>query len=142
MRSVDVDIWLALRSRIEALATEPPMPVFDPGATVTPPKDATGPLPFILASDVRNDPVREGISPKLHSRSGTLILAIQWPIAREVSHTQLMQLGGAVADHFPADLRMKKGGTCLRVTQESASMQPYREGAYHVVAVRVFWSTA
>lgn len=141
MRYVDAEIWLALKARIGTLVTEPVLPVFDPGGTITIPKDATGPLPFIITSDVRNDPVRTGIDASLHSRSGTLMLAIQWPIVREISHAQLMQLGGAVSDHFPADQRMKYGATCLRVTQDSAPMQPYREGAFHVVMMRVFWST-
>jgi Bacteriophage related domain of unknown function len=141
MRNKDTEIWLALKARIDTLVTNPTMLVFEPGATIDTPKDAAGPLPFITVSDVRNDPARFGIDPKLHERTGTLMLAIQWPIARQVSHTQLIQLGGDVAAHFPADTRMKTGSTCLRVTQDSAPMQPYRDGAFHVVMVRVFWST-
>lgn len=141
MRHVDSEIWLALKSRIDALTTSPTLPVFDPGEAIDPPSDAVGPLPFVLASDVRNDPARIGIDPRMHTRSGTLILSIQWPISRAVTHLQLMQLGGSIASHFPADLRMKTGATCLRVTQDSASMQPNRDGAYHVVIVRIFWST-
>lgn len=141
MRNVDTEIWLALDARIATLVTNPAMAVFEPGAAIDPPEDQAAPLPFITVSDVRNDPVRLGIDPRLQNRSGTLMLAVQWPISRPVTHTQLVQLGGDVAAHWPTDLRMKKGATCLRVTQDAAPMQPYREGSYHVVTVRVFWST-
>lgn len=141
MRNKDTEIWLALNERISSITTDPSMSVYAPGEAVATPSDPAGPLPFILASDVRNDPVRVGIDRKLHTRTGTLMLAIQWPIVRPVSHTQLMQIGGDVAAYFAADTRMKKGATCLRVTQDASPMQPYREGAYHAVIVRVFWST-
>ena len=95
----------------------------------------------ILASDVRNDGVRVGIDASLQTKSGTLMLAIQWPISRPATHTQLMQLGGSVSAHFRADKRIRKGATCLRVVRDADCMQPYREGANHVVIVRVPWST-
>lgn len=141
MRNTDAEIWLALKSRIDTLVTDPVLPVFEPGATISPPVDVIGPAPYLFISDVRNDPERVGIDASLHSRSGTLMLAIQWPITSAVRHLQLLQLGGSVASHFPADTPMKTGATCLRVTQDASAMQPYREGPNHVILVRVFWST-
>jgi hypothetical protein len=141
MRYIEADIWLALKARIDALITNPALIAFEPGETIEPPRDLAGPLPYILASDVRNDGVRVGIDASLQTKSGTLMLAIQWPIVRSVTHTQLLQLAGSVAAHFPADLRMKKGATCLRVTRDADCMQPYRESANHVVIVRILWST-
>lgn len=146
MPSIETTDWLALKSRIDTLATDPVLTRFDPGAIVTPPKDAIGPLPFILLSDAANDPQRVGLSSRGihgvdHIRTGTLMLTLQWPIARAVSHVQLKEIGGQIAAHFPADTCMTFGPSRLRVTQDSAAMQAYVDGAYRVVVVRVFWSS-
>ena len=131
-----------MKSRVDTLVTNPALPVFEPVAIVTPPKDGDNtPLPFILLSDVPNDPDRRGIDPRLHIRSGTLMLTVQWPIARAVTHTQIKEVAGQVAAHFPADTCMTFGPSRLRVTQDASALQPYVDGAYRVSVVRVFWSS-
>lgn len=130
-----VQDWLSLKARIDTLVTDPVLPRFEPNAAVTPP---AGLAPFLLISDVRNDNDRNGwVSSDLNERSGTLILAVQWPLAAPVLHVLLMQIGGTIADHFPADLCMGR----LRVTRNADVLQPYVEGAYRVVVVRVLWSS-
>lgn len=146
MPSYETTDYLALKARADTLTTDPAMTVYEPGAIVDPPSDATGPAPFILLSDVTNDPQRIGLSSRPivgvdHIRSGVFMLAIQWPIARAISHTQLKELAGQVAAHFPADTCMAYGQSRLRVTQDANSMQPYVDGAYRVAVVRVFWSS-
>lgn len=141
MPSISTTDWLALKARVDTMATNPALTTFEPGAIVTPPSDATGLLPFILLSDASNDPDRVGIDPRLHVRSGTLMLALQWPIARAVTHTRLKEIAGQIAAHFPADTCMSYGASRLRVTKDAASMQPYVDGAYRVAVVRVFWSS-
>ncbi|WP_395326935.1 phage tail terminator-like protein [Novosphingobium sp. BL-8H] len=146
MPAIETTDWLALKARIATLVTAPVVPVYDPDAIVTPPADAVGPAPYILVSDVTNDPVRVGIARRGnagvdHVRSGTLMLSLQWPIARPLSHTQLKELAGQIAEHFPADACMTYGPSRLRVTQDSAALQPYVDGAYRVAVVRVFWSS-
>jgi hypothetical protein len=141
MPSIETTDWLALKADVDTLVTNPVLIAFEPGAIVTPPKDATGPAPFILLSDVTNDPSRMGIDPRLHIRSGTLMLALQWPIARAVTHTQIKELAGQIAAHFPADTCMTFGPSRLRVTQDAAAMPSYIEGAYRVAVVRVLWSS-
>jgi hypothetical protein len=146
MPAIETTDWLALKGRIDTLSTTPTMTVFEPGALVTPLTDATGPAPFILASDVGNEPERVGISARAnvgvdHIRSGTLMLSLQWPIAREITHTQLKEIAGQIAAHFPADTCMQFGPSRLRVTQDAAVMQPYVDGAYRVAVVRVFWTS-
>lgn len=146
MPSTETTDWLALKSRVDTLVTNPVMPVFEPGAIVTPPIDASGPAPHILLSDVPNDPDRVGISRRGsagvdHIRSGTLMLTVQWPIARTVTHTQLKEIAGQIAAHFPADTCMSFGPSRLRVTQDAAALQPYVDGTYRVAVVRVFWSS-
>ena len=141
MPSIQTTDYLALKARIDTLVTSPVLPMFEPDATIAPPTDAVGPAPFITISDVVNDPVRAGISGVPGIRSGTLMLTVQWPIARPVTHTQLKEIAGQVAAHFPEDQCMSYGPSRLRVTQDSASMQPYVDGAYRVAVVRVFWSS-
>lgn len=147
MPTTDTTDWLALRSRVDTLVTSPALPRFDPGAIFTPPKsEENDPLPYILLSDVTNDPVRMGISARGiagvdHVRSGTLLLSIMWPIARAIAHTQLRELAGQVAAHFPADTCMTYGQSRLRVTQDAGALQPYVDGAYRVAVVRVLWSS-
>lgn len=141
MPAIETTDWLALKSRVDTLVTNPALSVFEPGAIVTPPTDANGPAPFILLSDVPNDPDRRGIDPRLQVRSGTLMLTLQWPIARPVTHTQLKEIAGQIAAHFPADTCMTFGPSRLRVTQDAAAMQPFVEGAYRVCVVRVLWSS-
>lgn len=146
MPSIETTDWLALKSHIDKLVTNPVIPHFEPDAIVVPPKDAIGPSPFILVSDVVNQPERVGLSSRGdsgvdHIRSGTLILTVQWPIARAVSHVQLRELAGQVAAHFRADTCMSFGPSRLRVRQDAAAMQPYVDGAYKVAIVRVFWSS-
>ncbi|WP_305096479.1 phage tail terminator-like protein [Croceibacterium aestuarii] len=144
MPSIETSDWLALKSRIDTLVTDPAMPRFDPGETVTPPSDATGPAPFVLLSDVTNDPQRVGISSRGlsgvdHIRSGTLMLTVQWPIARAVSHTQLKEIAGQIAAHFPADTCMSFGASRLRVSENASTLPAYVDGAYRVAVVRVPW---
>ncbi len=141
MPTIQTTDWLALTSRVDTLVTDPVLQHFEPGAIVTPPTDATGPAPFILLSDATNEPVRVGIDPRLHIRSGTLMLALQWPIARAVTHAQLKEIAGQIAAHFPADTCMQFGPSRLRVTQDAEAMQAYVDGAYRVAVVRVMWAS-
>lgn len=141
MPAIETTDWLAIQRRIDALVTAPAMQVFEPGAIFTAPSDSTGPLPYILTSDVTNDPVRGGISGVPSIRSGTLMLTVMWPIARAASHTQLKEIAGQVAAHFPEDQCMAYGPSRLRVTQDAGAMQPYVDGDYRVAVVRVFWSS-
>lgn len=146
MPSIETTDWLALKGRVDTLVTDPVMPRFEPGAIVTPPKDAVGPLPYILLSDVTNDPARVGLSSRGisgvdHIRSGTLMLTVQWPIARAVTHTQLKEIAGQIAAHFPADTCMTFGPSRLRVTADASALPAYVDGAYRVVVVRVLWSS-
>lgn len=146
MPTIQTTDWLALKARTDTLVTDPVMQVFEPDAIVTPPADAIGPAPFILLSDVTNDPVRVGISSRPgrgveHTRSGTLMLTLQWPIARAVTHPQLREIAGRIAQHFPADTCMTFGPSRLRVTQDAAPLPSYIDGAYRIAVIRVLWSS-
>lgn len=137
MPTIETTDWLALKGRIDTLATDPTMPVFEPGAIVEHPMQ-----PHILLSDVTNDPVRVGInSDTAHTRTGMLMLAVMWPIATEISHVQIRELAGQIAAHFPADTCMVAGPSRLRVTSDASALPAYVDGAYRVAVVRVPWSS-
>jgi len=148
MPTPETETWLALKSRIDTLPIPADWEVYEPDVTVEPPHDEIGPLPYVLVSDVRNEHQRIGISGNgkvrgvLHIRSGTLMLALHYPVARPATYTQLVEMAGKIAAHFPADTRMKYGSTCLRVTQDADADQPYREGVDRVLIVRVRWANA
>ena len=134
--------YLALKARVDALTISPTMQVYEPGAIFTAPTDAVGPAPYVLLSDVPNAPDRGNrIDPNLHMRSGVFMLTVMWPVARAVSHAQLKEIAGQIAEQFPAGLCLNYGQSRLRVTQDSAALQPFVEGAYRVAVVRVFWSS-
>ena len=141
MPTIETTDWLALKGRIDTLVTDPVMTVFDPGDIFTPPTDGTGPAPYILLSDVTNDPVRGGISRVPSVRSGTLMLSVMWPIARFIGHVQLKEIAGQIAAHFPEDQCMSFGQSRLRVTADASALPAYVDGAYRVAVVRVAWSS-
>ncbi len=114
MPSIQTTDWLALKSRIDTLVTNPVLQRFEPGEILTPPTDATGPAPYILLSDVTNEPVRVGIDPRLHIRSGTLMLALQWPIARAVTHAQLKEIAGQIASRRCSTASTRRKGYSWR----------------------------
>lgn len=130
--------WLALKERINTLVTNPVMTKYEPGEIVTHPSLT----PFILLSDVTNDNERVGINSSLnHTRSGTLMLTIHWPVSQPIGHSSLKELGASVAAHFPADLCLSFGPSRLRVTQDADALPAYIDGPYRVLPVRVFWTS-
>lgn len=140
MPAIETAQWLALKSRVNTLVTNPVMTVYEPDAIISPGSDANGPLPHIGLSDPRNDNERIGINTDVgHIRSGTLMLAGYWPIARAVTHTQLLEIGGQIAAHFTANTCMTYGLARLRVARDADVMAPYVEGAWRIVRVNVPW---
>ena len=134
--SIHTKHWFALKSRIDTIATNPTLTRVEPGQTF-PPSDA----PFLLISDARNPVQRLGIDTDLHQYTGTLILSARWPLQMPISHAQLVEIGGDIADHFPADLMMQFGGECIRITENATMLQPDRDDAWRYVTVRVLWSS-
>jgi hypothetical protein len=146
MPSIQSTDWLALKDRVDSLVTNPTLTRYDPGQLLTPPSDSSGPLPYLLISDVTNTPRRIGLSSRGaagvdHIRSGTLMLTLYWPIAKAIDHVQLKEIAGSIAAHFPADVCMSYGASRLRTTQDADVLQPYVDGPSRVCVVRVFWSS-
>ena len=49
--AVEAAIWAALKSRIDTLATDPPMTAYEPGEKITAGSDAYGPRPISSSGD-------------------------------------------------------------------------------------------
>lgn len=135
--SIHTKHWMALKSRIDTLVTNPTLPRAEPGQVI----DSSS--PYLLISDARNPVQRLGIDTDLHQYTGTLILSARWPIRAEypIDHARLVEIGGDIADHFPADTMMQYGGVCIRVTENATMLQPDVDGAWRFVTVRVLWSS-
>lgn len=133
--TIQSKLWLALKSRIDTITTSPSLTHVEPGEVFEP----NG--PHLLISDARNDVARLGIDVAQQTRSGTLLLQVRWPVSTPITHAQLVELAGTIADHFPADLSMTYGGVCARVQQDATVLQPDRDAAWRFVTVRVLWST-
>lgn len=132
-------VWLALKSRIDTLVTDPVMPIIPPLATFTRPSDAIGPAPFILIDDHRNDNVPFGMGAQVHNRSGVLRLTVHWPIARDIEYERLAQIAGAIAAHFKSRTRMDYDDIHL-VTEKDNDDVTYDRTSIEILArVNVPW---
>ncbi len=140
--TTEAAIWLALRGRAETLALPgASLPLIDPNALIPPPAADGKPVPFLALSDIRSAPERLTIGPEAHRRSGVFQVSVQWPLAIPITHTAFLNLAGAVAAHFPADLRLRFGDVCLRVASAPEIVAPFTEGAYRQAPVRAPWTT-
>lgn len=137
--NVQTEIWLALEARLKTLATVPAMALVMPEDLLPQPTNGGALAPVLLVSDMRGRPQRLTIGPEAHLREGVLQISVAWPIAKPINHAALLRLAGDVAAHFPADLRMRSGTTCLSVTEEPDTPAPFAEGPYRYAPVRVPW---
>lgn len=140
--NVEAALWMILRDKLCSLEASTPLPVAMPDETFTVPQEDGLLLPFLAASDVRSDSETIDIARRVHVRQGTLILRLHWPLQRDISRTQLMQLAGEVAQNFdPSALRLAGYGTALRFVSLPVVGTPYPEGAYTQVPINVPWRT-
>ena len=131
---IETAIWKALSDAAHDVVVSPSMTVYEPGEVIT------ASPPYILLSDVRNDKTRWGVGGE-NTLSGTLMLTVHWPLAKAITHTQLMEIGGTIADNFRSDRCLQWGGVRVRVWRDSDVLAPYVDGVFRVMPVRVFWTT-
>lgn len=132
-------VWLALKSRIDTLVTNPAMPIIWPLETFTRPSDASGPLPFIVIDDHRNDNVAFGQSASVHNRSGTLRLTVHWPITRPIEYERLAEIAGTVAAHFKSRTRMDYGDIHLVTEKDNDDVTYDRTEVDLLARINVPW---
>jgi hypothetical protein len=111
MPSVDTQIWMALRTRIEAAAEG--LPVAFPGVKFDPPKSATGVLPFLSVGRTAGAN-RAGIRSRgKQDRTGVITLVYADAIGYEQEY--YIERAALLLEHFPVDGALPFGNVCVRI---------------------------
>lgn len=140
MPYIETEIWMALKGAFTSLPGGRSIAVGDE-LFEKPLKPDGSPAEFLHISDLRGDPIRASLSGKVSILRGTLQVMLMVPVGSSVKHSYLMNEGGVIANHFAPERRLKFGSACLRVAAHPSVVQPFREGAYHQVPVRINWRT-
>lgn len=138
MPTVEVKIWLALKSRIDTIPL-----TFEkawPAQTFTPPNDGSQLSPYLRIGRVSVDPVPVLIGEgKRHDRTGTLMVTLVHPIGQEVSVYD--QYAGQIAEHFADGTRMNYNGVCVKITAQPHVQPGFEDNGYWTVPVSIPWRT-
>lgn len=126
--TVETAIWMALKSRVQSLG----LPVIWPGQT-----DSSGQR-HLTVMNIVAPPARVLIGAGKHDRLGTLQIALRTPLKGFVYEAEQEQ-AGMIAEHFPADLALRFGGTCVRVTAAPEVADGFRDDGFWMTPVRVRW---
>ena len=135
MPSVMVCIYMALKSRMAQVPGLPP--ISHPGQLVEPPGDAA----WTEVMNIVPDPQRIFINPnRKHNRIGTFQALIYTPLKGMVYEAS-QEIGGQVANAFPVDFAMIFEGVRVRVSDEPAVGDGYRDRSWWVTPVRIRWQS-
>lgn len=108
MASTESKIMAALFARAATLA--PALPIAWPNLSFTKPADGK----YLRVSFIPNTADRIFIgSTDPHRFLGMLQVDVMWPLGQ--GQTEPLERAGAVAEHFPADLRLTSDGVAVRV---------------------------
>lgn len=109
----ETKIMRALLDHMEEFATD--LPISWPGVAFTPPSDSNGPLPYLAITFIPNGAERRFIgSTDPHRFIGMLQVSVFWP--KNKGEVAPRNVAGAVADHYPADMRLVNGSVTVRIT--------------------------
>lgn len=133
--TVETMIWRALRKRLEAFPTLPP--VLYSGAA-----DGTPTVTHILATTILAPPERQFVaSGKPHIRRGTLQLMMRHsPHERNVVLTR--QEAGLLAAHFSDGTCMRDGRVRLKVIEYPEVSDGFLDKGWWNTPIRIRWDTA
>ncbi|WP_422366411.1 phage tail terminator-like protein [Pelagibius sp.] len=124
MASVEVNIWMALRGRLETLSVIPAAPV------VYPKEDAPAGR-YLRVQHLPNRLSRFAVgSDGSNERPGILQVSVMSPIETQETAEVDMEVAGQVAAHFPADLMLEFGGLQVRITRAPDVAGAYRDEAH------------
>lgn len=100
--TIETRIWLALKARVEALPTSivPQDAISYPAAQFEKPTNVDGALPYIQVHQLPNQSERQMINRPVARRPGILQLDYLAPLALEMTHEQMTQKAGEIAQHF------------------------------------------
>lgn len=131
MPSTETEIWLAIKPRVQdaagTLAIAWPAEDFAPVPGV----------PFLQVTNVINRPARLSIQRGAHDRTGTLALVLVYPLGQAVEVS--LECAGQIAAHFPEDLKLRYGETCVRIETAPHVLDGFRDGAWWRTPINIFW---
>ena len=135
MPTVPVCIYMALKAQLQSVPGLPalalPGKVFEPVAGTS----------WVEVMNITPEPERIMISPnRKHNRLGTFQALIYTPL-EDMAYEASQELGGRVANAFPVDFRMNFGGVTVRVVQEPAIGDGFRDRSWWVTPVRIRWQS-
>lgn len=138
MPSVETEIWLALKKRVESLPLMP-MPIAWPGRNYIP---VSG-VQFLSVSEVTIAPRRIIINRSINDRSGTItIVAVQ---GFDQDPSAYKETGGIIAKHFASDVCLRYGSVRLHLMSEGGNTvhvdAGYRDGGWFHTPVIIPWRT-
>lgn len=131
MPTIETQIWLALKSRIDTLPVT--LPIAWPAKKFT--AITSG---FIRVGAVSADPQRVMISDgNKYDRAGSIILTLVMPLGSDTS--VYTQQAGQIAAHFNDTVKMRYGSVCVTITKDAHVVDGYLDNAYWSVPVRISW---
>lgn len=131
--SVETQIWLALKARIETLplqiAKAWPAEKFDIPAL---------PAGFLRIGRVTVAPSRQFIKDgQPYERTGTLILTLVQPLKFDVAVYD--NQAGQIADHFKDGVKSRFGNVCVTITSYPHVQEGYEDFGYWTVPISIPW---
>lgn len=129
---IETSIWLAIKSRIDAL----PLPYEKvwPGSAF----EVTSIAPYLRIGRVTVAPVRRLIADgKPHERTGVLMVTLVYPLGQNVSVYD--QVAATIAEHFKDGTKMSYGSVCVTVRSYPHVGDGYEENGWWTVPVRIPW---
>lgn len=137
MPSIEVSIWLALRSRVESIPL--PFPVALPGDPFTPPYGSNGLEPFLRVGRITVAPIRRIIANgRPHERTGAIIVTLVHSL-NQPSVATYDQYAGIIAEHFADGTCMEHSGIAVSVPSYPHVLDGYEDDGYWTAPVRIPW---
>lgn len=128
------EIMAALYARLASYVASPVLPVAWPNVAFTPPANQR----YIRAAFVPNMAARALIdSDGPHQHFGLLQVSVMW--TKGQGEAAPRQIAGAIADHFPCDLKLRSGGLTVRITKRPDVRDLIVEDAAIQIPVMIDW---
>lgn len=131
--SVETQIWLALKARIETL----PLQIVKlwPAEKSSPP---TLPAGFLRIGRVTVAPNRQFIKDgQPYERTGALIITLVQPLLHDVAVYD--NQAGNIAEHFKDGTKTRFGNVCVKVTSYPHVQEGYEDFGYWNVPISIPW---
>jgi hypothetical protein len=130
--TIETQIWMAVKARIQTLSLSPAVPVVYPKQDVPVSR-------HIRVSWIPNQNVRRAIgSTDAHTRPSILQLSLYSPVSLQDAPEVDTQIAGSIAAHFLPDLRMEFNDASVRVTAAPFVGSSFRDNEWWQTPVSVF----